>query len=328
MIPESTVTLENDNESPQPSSASRCEVTLVDGTRLDLARLSHQALEDLQWEQEVAFADKIKQSQKGSAERTELISLAYETVCQILGEIDARQGSSEFAMGMDPRYTNMVLERLSGLERDSDAQLLDLFEIGFGAGLLLEVAAKAGYRVGGLEVAPQLLDATRKRLPTEHHHHLLLGDFVKSDAVEKLEGQCRIVYWNDVFEHIPVDEIEDYLARIYKILAPGGELISITPNWHMRPSDVTADHRPPRTTAIGFHLREYTLREIVNLLTKAGFRNVATPGFISKQTIVHRAFSNGTALKVALEPLLEWLPYSVAVQCCRRFGFNCTLARK
>ena len=120
------------------------------------------------------------------------------------------------------------------------------------------------------------MDEARERLPKQHHSNLILGDFLKSNEVENLEGRCRLIYWNDVFEHIAVDEIEDYLDRIYRMLAPGGELISITPNWHMRPSDVTADYKPPRTTAIGFHLKEYTLREISGLLKNAGFISKTT----------------------------------------------------
>ncbi|MEM8680710.1 MAG: class I SAM-dependent methyltransferase [Planctomycetota bacterium] len=324
--PESTLTLEQ--ESPQLLDKPRCEVTLVDGTDFDLTPLSLQQLEDLHWEQEVAFAEAIKRSTKGSVARTDTISLAYETVCTILGEISRREGHADFAMGMDPRYSQMVLERLAAFGPRDETEPLDLFEIGFGAGLLLEVAANAGYGVGGLEVAPPLLAQAKERLPIAHHHHLVLGDFIKSDAIDALAGRCRVVYWNDVFEHVPVDEIEDYLARIHRMLVPGGELISITPNWHMRPSDVTADYQPPRTTAMGFHLKEYTLCEIVGLLKAAGFQNVATPSFISKRRIAHRACSNWTPLKAILEPWLEWLPYPAAVQCCRRFGFNCTIARK
>ena len=55
----------------------------------------------------------------------------------------------------------------------------------------------------------------------------------------KLEDGYDVVYWNDVFEHVPCDEIQPLLAKIYSLVRPGGCLVTITPNWHERPSDVT-----------------------------------------------------------------------------------------
>src|SRR5690606_33540830 len=118
----------------------------------------------------------------------------------------------------------------------------------------------------------------------QHHCRLLHGDFRKIDLSDHV-GQYSVVYWNDVFEHIPTDEIEDYLAVIRRLLKPGGKLVTITPNWHMRPSDVTVLFAPPRTQAIGFHLKEYTLGEVVGMLEAAGFRSVQVPSLISRQRI-------------------------------------------
>ena len=61
------------------------------------------------------------------------------------------------------------------------------------------------------------------------------------------------------------------------MLAPGGQLVTITPNWHGRPSDVTAAICPPRTDAEGLHLKEYTLVEVSEMLRRAGFTRLATP---------------------------------------------------
>ena len=85
-----------------------------------------------------------------------------------------------------------------------------------------------------------------------------------------------LIYWNDVWEHIPPDEIGDWLRRIYAMLPPGGQLVTITPNWHMRPFDATALAYPPRTEAQGLHLKEYTLRNR-GIRDVAGFAKVATP---------------------------------------------------
>src|SRR4029453_9238647 len=93
----------------------------------------------------------------------------------------------------------------------------------------------------------------------------------------ELAGRPTLVYWNDVLEHIPVDEAAEYVAHIHRLLAPRGQLVTITPNWLLRPSDVTGDFCPPRTEARGLHLKEYRLAEVTRLLKRAGFRRVATP---------------------------------------------------
>lgn len=312
---------------PVPSESITDEIVeLVDGTCCNLNDLSIDDLNQLQWEQETAFAKQIKQSTKGSRRRTEVICLAYQTVCKILAKISEREGNAEFAMGMDDRYTDFVLQRLNTINKNKSSG--GLFEVGFGSGMLLQTASQNGYRVGGLEVADQLLHDAMRKLPETDHENLCFGDFLQNEKVNSLEGTLDVVYWNDVFEHIPVDEISDYLDKIYSLLAPGGELITITPNWHMRPVDITATHLPPRSTAIGFHLKEYKLSEVISLLEDSGFRSVTTPSFISKSKIYHHRFLAFTRLKRLLEPLLEVLPFRLAVQACRRFGFSLTIAKK
>ena len=142
------------------------------------------------------------------------------------------------------------------------------------------------------------------------------------------DSSYSVAYWNDVFEHIPVDEISDYLQTLHSLLKPGGKLITITPNWHMRPSDVTDLFLPPRSSAVGFHLKEYTLREVRQLLFAAGFTKIQTPLFISRNAIHMSNAFDITAVKSFLEPLLEWLPFQAAVQACRRLGLSCTVATK
>lgn len=299
-------------------------VVLIDGQRVFLSAYSDAELTRLQYEQEVAFAAAIAASPKNSTQRMETTRHAYQTICEILDEIGVRAGKKNaLSMGMDARYIRLVLEILSSQRSRGIGD--GIFEVGFGSGLLLKAASDAGHRVAGLEVAPQLLQSARQVLPPTSHSDLLLGDFRSVDlSIHK--GKYSLVYWNDVFEHIPVDEISEYLTRIRSLLAPGGKLLTITPNWHMRPSDVTCEFMPPRSEATGFHLKEYTLGEVRKMLLGAGFSTVQTPTYISRKRIWMSSLVDCTFAKAAVEPQLEWLPFKVAVQFCRRFGFNCTLA--
>jgi 2-polyprenyl-3-methyl-5-hydroxy-6-metoxy-1,4-benzoquinol methylase len=306
----------------QPSN----EVILHDGSRIDLLKLSSDELTRLQCEQEPAFAKKIASTKKNTEERTAVIRHAYETICAILDEMSRHKVAGQtLSMGMDARYTRFVLDQLLaqrklGIEGG-------VFELGFGTGIFLQSAAKAGHRVGGLEVTSQLFEEAKTKVPAEYHRNLWFGDFCAIDFADQRESYS-LAYWNDVFEHIPVDEISDYLKTLYSLLKPGGKLITITPNWHMRPSDVTALFKAKRSEAVGFHLKEYTLREVRQMLLDTGFSAVQTPMFISANRFYSSNTFDVTLIKSVMEPILEYLPVQVAIQICRRFGLSCTIATK
>jgi len=108
---------------------------------------------------------------------------------------------------------------------------------------------------------------------------------------------------------------------------PGGQLVTITPNWLLRPSDVTGDFCPPRTEANGLHFQEYRLAEVTGLLKQAGFRRVAAPLFVNRKRIYQ--FGGGFRLgKQWIEPLLDKLPVQPAHLLCRGLGLSCTIATK
>ncbi len=111
------------------------------------------------------------------------------------------------------------------------------------------------------------------------------------------------------------------------MLPPGGQLVTVTPNWHVRPSDVTSLVRPPRTEAQGLHLKEYTLREVRGMLRRAGFAKVATPLVVLPKRFV-LCGGGMIGMKCALEPALEWLPFAAARLACRGFALSCTIATK
>jgi 2-polyprenyl-3-methyl-5-hydroxy-6-metoxy-1,4-benzoquinol methylase len=318
--------VKNETAAPQSRPPKRRSVELLDGHRIAIEELTLEELVALQCELEPTFARAIAKSEKDSVDRERITSQAYATICTILDEQRQRQGNQgSFSMGMDHRYSDLVLELLN--EQQIKGVDGGLFELGCSSGVLLKQANDANFRVGGLEVVPELLDTTRRNVSRINHSNLFLGDFRKQDFSSQ-RNSYAVAYWNDVFEHIPIDEIEDYLKTLHSLLKPGGLLVTITPNWHMRPSDVTSLFQPPRSEAVGFHLKEYTLGEVVQLLGKAGFDSVTTPSFISRSKIHRHRLFDWTRMKVLVEPTLEWLPYRWSMQVCRRFGFSCTVARK
>lgn len=327
MSDNATAVLDSVVASAAPEQTTKpVHVTLCDGLTVDLKTLGHMQLLQLHWEQERAFADRIRCSARHSKERAEATARGYDTVCTILHQILSPHGEA-LVMGMDQRIVRVVT---GIIKRQAKSGKPRFFELGYGSGGMLQAVREAGGKspvdVAGMEVSATMREQAFERLPPTCRPGLLLGDFLSQDLSADL-GTYSLVYWNDVFEHIPTDEITDFLQKIYALLRPGGQLVTVTPNWHRRPSDVTGDFMPPRTEARGFHLREYTLREVTNLLHGAGFVEVATPLFITKQRIV--CYGNGLAgFKRAFEPCLEWLPFGCAKLLCRGLGLSCTIARK
>jgi len=306
-----------------PERRYAMQVTLADGSRADLDKLSVAQLERLQFDQEQAFASQIKQAPKGSQARREKIAQGYDTVCAILRQMQS--GGGLLQMGLDHRYVRLVLRVLRSYGR-SPGQTPTLFEIGYGSGGMLVAAVEAGYRVAGIEVSPAVREEALAALPSAHRERLFCGDLL-THALPECRGRFDVVYWNDVFEHIPPDEIGEYLTRIRELLRPGGCLITITPNWHERPSDVTYDFCGPRSEARGLHLKEYTLSDVISLLASAGLERVSTPLLISPLAM-HLGLGGLAGCKRWCEPLLERLPFVAAQKLCHLLGLSCTLAYK
>ncbi len=318
------LTLDSPSQDTSASSleAPAAEVMLADGSWLSLAGLTIEQLQQLQWDQEQKFANAIRQLPKGSNDRTLVIGQAYDTVCAILA---AQQPGEPLVMGLDPRYGRLVVELLNqqinrGIGRPS------FFEVGFGCGVMLREVSDHGIPASGIEVSRTMHEEASNLLGEKFADRLLLGD-LRSVTKQSLPSRPSLVYWNDVFEHICPDEIAEYLDKIYELLAPGGQLLTITPNWLLRPSDVTGDFCPARTEANGLHLKEYRLGEVTSLLKQAGFKRVATPLFVTRG----RIFQCGGGLRLVkqlCEPLIDKLPVNTAHLLCRGFGLSCTIATK
>jgi SAM-dependent methyltransferase len=275
------------------------------------------------WEQERQMAQRILSAPKGSPQRAAAVREAYDTVATFRAAI---LGSAEAlpVMGLDRRYTQLVGQILR--RQQAAGMRPALFEVGYGCGQLLKQVVEMGFPATGIEVSPALRRRAVELLGPEHDANLLLGNLLECPAADD-PRRYSLVYWNDVFEHIPPDEILDFLRKIHSLLLPGGQLLTITPNWHMRPNDVTRDVFPPRTEASGLHLREYTLGEVTALLRQAGFAKIAAPLLVSRRKI----FLCGAGLafwKRRFEPWLECLPLLPAQLLCRGWGLSITLATR
>jgi len=96
-----------------------------------------------------------------------------------------------------------------------------LLDVGCGSGELMRQAQRLGWEVEGVELAPHLADAARKR-----------GLAVKTGTLEDAhypDATFDAATFLDVVEHL--EKPVDALVEIHRILRPGGILVMETPNW-------------------------------------------------------------------------------------------------
>jgi SAM-dependent methyltransferase len=87
-----------------------------------------------------------------------------------------------------------------------------------------------------------------------------------------LPGESVDFVFSDQFlEHLHPEDTEHHLRLVHRLLRPGGSYAFRTPNRHSGPHDVS---RYFCDEPEGFHLKEWTTRELAALLRRVGYRRV------------------------------------------------------
>ena len=116
------------------------------------------------------------------------------------------------------------------------------------------------------------------------------------------DDSIDLAFSDQLMEHLHPDDARDQLREIRRVLVPGGTYLCLTPNRLSGPHDVS---RFFSDVAEGFHIREYTARELAALMRETGFRRVegAVP-------LRGRLVAAPLSPFVALESVLGFLPAS------------------
>lgn len=140
-----------------------------------------------------------------------------------------------------------------------------LLEIGAGdCALSLHVAPRVR-KVYALDVSSFITQG----IPLPDNFELILSDGV---SVPVPDGSITVAYSNQLMEHLHPQDAAEQLANIFRAIAPGGAYVCITPSRFTGPHDIS---RYFADTAHGFHLKEYTISELREIMRKAGFRRTA-----------------------------------------------------
>jgi len=138
-------------------------------------------------------------------------------------------------------------------------------------------------------------------------HASVPGNFklVLSDGcdIPLSENSVDVAYSNQLMEHLHPDDAREQLQNIFQTLKPGGRYICVTPNKVNGPWDISfcCDQE-----ARGFHLKEYSMRELMQLFRAVGF-----------QTLSAYAGARGYYMRfplfliIGLENVLSLLPFRI-----------------
>jgi SAM-dependent methyltransferase len=136
---------------------------------------------------------------------------------------------------------------------------------------------------------------------TPENFSLIISD---GTSIPVPDESIDLAYSNQLMEHLHPDDALMQLRNIYKALAPGGKYLCITPSRLTGPHDISMYFD---TEATGFHLREYTNIELLQLFRSTGFRQT----FAFLRLKGHYLKCSTTPLRI-VESLLGLLPSKYA----------------
>lgn len=202
---------------------------------------------------ERALADRLRGADR--TERQGLYSSVYDELFQkVPHHPQLTRGADDRAKSRDIARQMAILSRYL---RPGIAYL----ELGPGdCSVALEVA-KVARRVYAVEVSAEIT----RGLVTPPNFELLITD---GSEVPVSPGSIDLIYSNQLMEHLHPDDAVLQLANVVRALRPGAKYVCITPNALSGPHDISKIYDDQPT---GFHLKEYSVSEMVAVFRAVGF---------------------------------------------------------
>ncbi len=184
---------------------------------------------------------------------------------------------------------------------------ITFLEIGPGDCALAVEMTKLAKQVYAVDVSEEIT----KSLTRPPNFQLMLSD---GSSVPLPQSSVDVAYSNQLMEHLHPDDAYEQLQNIYKALIPGGVYVCITPNRLSGPHDISGYFDK---VATGFHLKEYTTRELSTLFRRVGFSDIRTyVGGKGSYVIL------STPLVVLCETILQGLPGALRATIARSLPFR------
>jgi SAM-dependent methyltransferase len=211
------------------------------------------------YELEKSLAGRLKTA--SAAQRKDLYTSLYDELFTKLPFHPQHQKKNDAGTAASlPKYELDFLERYLTPETT-------FLELGAGdCRLSLEVARRVK-QVYAIDVS----DVITRGLNAPANFKLILSD---GSSVPVPPGSVDVAYSNQLMEHLHPDDVVSQLRAVHASLRKGGKYICQTPHRFAGPSDVS---RFFDQVATGFHLKEYSNRELYILFKQAGFSDVQNP---------------------------------------------------
>lgn len=162
----------------------------------------------------------------------------------------------------DQRYKSLV--DLIGMPDNKK-----IYEVGSGKGELIKYLTNCGFDCKATEITRH---RGQKYVLEYPNISWGISDGVHLERFERLD-YYDIVISDQVIEHIHPDDIYDHFRGVLSILSVGGRYIFATPHRYMGPSDISKVFKCDMTN--GMHLKEYTYRELKEILEISGFNDIS-----------------------------------------------------
>jgi SAM-dependent methyltransferase len=164
---------------------------------------------------------------------------------------------------------------------------LTFLEIGPGDCSLSFEVSKYVKKVYAIDVSTEIT----KNKATPKNFELIISDGL---SIPVSDNSVDLAYSKDLVEHLHPDDFREQLSILFRKLASNGLYVCITPNRISGPHDISKYFD---AVATGFHLKEYTVSELSQIMVQSGFSKIETyiggEGLYLKfPTVLLRAFEN------------------------------------
>ena len=206
------------------------------------------------YELEKRLAARLRGS-KTREERLKLYSELYDELYRLVPYLKTNPATTD---PVQLAATERLLKRFLGQDKV-------FLEIGAGNLAVSRQLAPRLKQVFSLDVSKEFALALG---PLPRNVSLIISDGI---SIPLGENTIDIAYSNQLMEHLHPDDAEAQLREILRVLKPGGLYVCNTPHRFNGPHDISMYFDE---TATGFHLKEYTNRELATLFRKVGFKSV------------------------------------------------------
>ncbi len=265
--------------------------------RVNLAKMSIEQLDNLNYQEEIYFAKNIKTLPPFSKERNDYMKIAYQKIFQIADCKKQKMGISPTKNGAKDSIVEL-LNRVINKKLKKQSNLL-FYEAGVGKGYVLEKINRKELTIQGCDI---FLSSAAREIARNADNINLVENNLYSALGKIKSNSIDIFYADNVLEHIIDDEYEKTCKRIVNKIKTGGLAILIIPNSYVGPSDISSLKIATGNKAKGFHFMEQTFNEVVNFFEELNmdFKYCCLRSRADDVILLKNKFLNN--IKLSLEP--------------------------